>query len=146
MAKGGRPTVLVRTKGCDMALSAGNDPLGALSEAKAKLRPALENDQPIALLGIGDGYLLHHLAHNPPKLYMDQEHLLFVLEPDAQIALQCMMIHDFSGPEGPIEQARFQWFIGSDWEQAFRHAVMFDSMLACPTITVGQGLQTQAMQ
>ncbi len=145
-AKTGRPTVIVRTKGCDMALSPGNDPIGSLQQAIAQLRPALESGQPIALCGIGDGYLLYQLAHNPPKLYMDQELPVFVLEPDAQVALQCMMIHDFSGPRGPIEQARFQWFVGAEWEQALRHAVLFDSMLSCPSITVGQGLQTQAIQ
>ena len=143
LSKTGMPTVAIQIKGTRVALSPGNDPEAALTQALSQIRTAIEAGRTIGLVGIGDGYLLNHLAHTPPALYMDEQLPVYVFEPDPQIVLQCMMIHDFSGPQGPIEQARVHWFVGPNWDTAYESCISNDSFLACPSMIVGQSVTTQ---
>ena len=52
---------------------------------------------------------------------MTQPVLLF--EPDVEILRACLMIHDFTGKQGPIAQERFYWFVGPHWQQPFSATV-----------------------
>jgi hypothetical protein len=70
---------------------------------------------------------------------------VFVIEPDPRVMLHCLMLHDYTGAAGPIEQRRFSWFVGSRWEQELEEAVLDDLMLGCPQIGVGLGLQSDAV-
>ncbi|HET6247103.1 MAG TPA: hypothetical protein VFE47_05330 [Tepidisphaeraceae bacterium] len=143
----GHPTIVCRrSTGRNIALSPGNLPLSGLGAALVHLKPIIDSGTVFALGGIGDGYLLHQLAQKPPALYLDTEQSVFVLEPNAHIVLTAMMIHDYTGPMGPIEQARFQWFIGAGWERQFRAAIMGDLMLPCPHVTIALGLESDAIQ
>ncbi|MDB5329017.1 MAG: hypothetical protein JWP03_168 [Phycisphaerales bacterium] len=143
----GRPTVVCRrADGQVIALSPGNDPLRALSATMAGLKPVLESGHAFALCGVGDGYLLHQLAHKPVELFLGMQQAVLVLEPDAHVVLQTMMIHDYTGPQGPIEQPRFQWFIGPDWLDSVERALHADPFLPCPAITIGQGLGPAPIQ
>ena len=143
LSKTGMPTVAIQIKGTRVSLSPGNDPEAALTQALSQIRTAIETGRTVGLVGIGDGYLLNHLAHTPPALYMDEQLPVYVFEPDPQVVLQCMMIHDFSGPEGPIEQARVHWFVGSNWDVEYESCVRTDPFLACPSMIVGQSIATQ---
>jgi len=143
LSKTGMPTVAIQIKGTRVSLSPGNDPEAALTQALSQIRTAIEAGRTIGLVGIGDGYLLNHLAHTPPALYMDEQLPVYVFEPDPQVVLQCMMIHDFSGPEGPIEQGRVHWFVGSNWDAEYESCISNDSFLACPSMIVGQSISTQ---
>ncbi|HEX5244777.1 MAG TPA: hypothetical protein VFW23_16050 [Tepidisphaeraceae bacterium] len=143
LSKTGMPTVAIQIKGTRVSLSPGNDPEAALTQALSQIRTAIEAGRTIGLVGIGDGYLLNHLAHTPPPLYMDEQLPVYVFEPDPQVVLQCMMIHDYSGPEGPIEQGRVHWFVGSDWDAEYESRVSNDSFMACPSMLVGQSIATQ---
>lgn len=143
ISKTGMPTVAIQIKGTRVSLSPGNDPEAALTQALSQIRTAVEAGRTIGLVGLGDGYLLNHLAHSPPALYMDEQLPVYVFEPDPQLVLQCMMIHDYSGPQGPIEQPRVQWFVGQNWDAEYEKCLCDDPFLACPTMLVGQSIGTQ---
>lgn len=141
------PTIISRTAdGRNLALSPDNRPLDGLAAALRLLTPIFESGQSFALCGIGDGYLLHQVAQKRPKLYMDTQQCVFVLEPDAHIMLTALMIHDYTGENGPIEQPRFQWFIGPDWAHELRETVVKDLFLPCPPISLTLGLAAADIQ
>ena len=103
-----------------------------LASALKLLAPVLESGQAFALCGMGDGYLLHQLAQNPPRLFMDTQQSVFVLEPNAHVlADTTLMIHDYSGPAtGPIEQRRFHFFC----RQRMGIEVALSRVLSCRSI------------
>ncbi len=142
-AADGRPTIILRrANGERVCLSPGNDPLANVSQAIRDLKPAIEQGLPLGLCGIGDGYLFNHLAHHPPKLFLKMEQAVFLIEPDAQVLLHCLMIHDYTGPAGPIQQRRFRWYVGSTWREDITHVLTNDPYLPCPAVTVCQGLES----
>jgi hypothetical protein len=139
----GRPTIIVRRgNGERVCLSPGNDPIANIKIMLRDLRPPCEQGLPLGLCGIGDGYLFHVLAHNPPRLFMDMQQPVFLIEPDAQILLHCLMIHDYTGPQGPIEQRRFRWYVGQTWRDDITHVLSNDPYLPCPAVTICQGLDS----
>src|SRR5688572_23129787 len=81
-AANGRPTILARrADGSAVSLSGGPDPLASARAALDQAKRATPNGESIALCGLGDGYLLQLIAHNPPDLFMDMEQAVFLLEP-----------------------------------------------------------------
>ena len=143
----GQPTVVRRgADGSVTSLSSGNDPLGAAASAKQQIHDATKSGEAVGLCGIGDGYLVQVLAHNPPALFMDKAQPVFVIEPEPHVALQCLMIHDYSGPRGPIEQARFGWFVGDGWERRLEETLLADLFLPGPSLLVGQGGSDASIQ
>ncbi len=143
----GHPTIIVqRADGQNIALSPNNQPLAALAAAWAQLKPVFESGQAFCLCGIGDGYLFHQVAQKPPTLFMDTQQAVYLLEPDAHVVLTALMIHDYTGPTGPIEQSRFQWFIGPDWAAELRAALLADICLPPPNISLMLGLAPADIQ
>lgn len=139
----GRQTIVHRrADGTVVSLSAGPDPLAAASAALPGLYEQTQSGEPVALRGVGDGYLVRVLANNPPTLFMDKQQPVFLIEPEPQILLQCLMIHDYTGAAGPIEQPRFHWFVGNEWDVSLEQALRDDRFLQAPSVTVGQGLDT----
>jgi hypothetical protein len=57
-----------------------------------------------------------------------------------------MMIHDYSGSQGPIEQPRIQWFVGPDWDEQMRKVVLNDLYLPCPPVSLTLGLTATQIQ
>jgi hypothetical protein len=144
---GGRPTVnFCRPDGSMVSLSGGPDPLAAVAAALPRLYQQTPGGEGIGLCGLGDGYLLQLLAQHPPALFMDKRQPVFLIEPEPQVLLQCLMIHDLAGAAGPIEDARFHWFVGPDWDAAMQRTLLDDPFLPCPSVTVGQGFDTEAIQ
>jgi hypothetical protein len=68
---------------------------------------------------------------------------VFVLEPQPQVLLHALMIHDFSGDAGPIAAERFRWFIGETWTTEFDRAVEERPTIGVPGITLQQGFTGQ---
>jgi hypothetical protein len=142
-AADGRPTVTVRRgNGENVCLSPGNNPLANVAQAMRDLKPSLEAGLTLGVCGIGDGYLFHVLAHNPPKLFLHMEQGVFLIEPDAQVLLHCLMIHDYTGPAGPIQQRRFRWYVGPTWREDITHVLTNDPYLPCPAVTICQGIDS----
>ena len=140
-----RPAVIRRSfavcaDGQNISLSPGNLPLVGLAGAMAQLQAAFASGCSLALCGIGDGYLFHQLAQNPPALFMDTQQCIFLMEPDAHVLLTALMIHDYTGSNGPIEQERFLWFVGSDWLHGLRRTLLDDPFLASPQMSLLLGL------
>ncbi|MEX2212716.1 MAG: hypothetical protein WD768_01225 [Phycisphaeraceae bacterium] len=122
-------------------LTPGRDPVAAVHHALKQLGPRMASGEAIGLCGISDGHLFATLAKVRPKLFMDMQQTIHLFEPDFSLMLACFMLHDYSGPEGPIEQARFQWFIGKDWAKDFERALEADLMLPPPVALLEQSVQ-----
>jgi len=143
----GAATVLCRRDdGSSVSLSPGNDPEASAAAAKRQLYAATKAGESVGLCGIGDGYLARVLAQEPPVLFMDKQQPVFLVEPEAQIVLQCLMIHDYTGRRGPIEDARFHWFVGEQWDEQYQRTLTEDLYLPVASLTVGQGYDTPRIQ
>jgi hypothetical protein len=143
----GKPTIRVKREDGSMAsLSGGHDPLAAAEHAAAQLKAASPHGESLALCGLGDGYLLQLLAQRPPKFFMDMQQAVFVLEPEPQVLLHALMIHDYTGANGAIAAERFRWFIGADWSDAMAVANETQPSVGLPTVTIQQGLDGPAVQ
>ncbi|HEX3359344.1 MAG TPA: glycosyltransferase [Tepidisphaeraceae bacterium] len=146
-SQSGHPTVAFRNDaGATISMSAGNDPLGSVKQAMGSIDAAWKTGKALGLVGIGDGYLLDHLAKNPPELILGREHAVCVFEPDAQLALTCLMIHDFTGADGPIEQKRFSWYVGTSWVEDFREEFFADLFKMYPMVSIRLGLKSQMIE
>jgi hypothetical protein len=142
-----RPTIIYRRQDkSQVSLSPGDDPLAGMAAAMRSVRPYLDKGQPLALTGVGDGYLLNALARDATPLFLDMRQPVFVLEPEPQVLLHCLMIHDCTGPQGPIEQERFFWFVGPGWERELEAAVAADPFLGCPVVSVPLGMHSPSMR
>lgn len=143
----GRPTLLAKhADGSVGSLAGGPDPLAAAAKLREQLAAATPGGEPIGLCGLGDGYVLQALAQSPPKLFMDMEQAVFVLEPDAQVLVHALMIHDYAGPGGPIAGERFRWFVGQDWADQLASAAVDQPSIGLPGVTVRQGLDAARIQ
>jgi hypothetical protein len=146
-SKTGHPTIFLQAEpGRRISMSADNDPMGAAGKAMASVEPAHREGKTLGLTGIGDGYLLAHLAQNPPKLILGREQAVCLIEPDPHLLLACLMLHDYTGPEGPIEQGRFSWYVGGGWVMQFRDEFFGDLFKMYPTLTIRTGLQASAIE
>lgn len=143
---GGQAVVChVMEDGRQVSLTPGNAPKKAMDEALGSLADVAEEGQAIGLCGIGDGYLLGHLAHHPPRLVHGMQQVVHLYEPDAQLVRVVMLLHDFTGPQGPIEQMRFQWYLGPTWQKQFTEHICADLHLPAPAATVSQSLDIDAI-
>ncbi len=143
-AKGGVKTVaLTQADARLVSLSGGNDPGASVQHIVGQLAPTIRAGQPICLAGIGDGYLLDWVAKNPPALPVGRPHAIVMIEPDARLVLACLMLHDYTGENGPIEQKRIRWYIGASACEDLKRDTLADVMLPFPTITARLGLQSK---
>jgi hypothetical protein len=135
----GHPTIFYRIDAGDLlSLSPGNKPVAALSATFASIKQSYQAGHAMALLGIGDGYLIKSCALHPPRLNLGGEQAVYLFEPDEQALLACLTIHDYSGPDGPIEQPRFSWFVGPGWIEQAREVFVDEPYNPPPLFQVTQ--------
>ena len=127
-------------------MSPGNDPTLGVQRAMESIRPAFLRGDTIGLCGVGDGYVLTTMARVTPQTACDMPQVVCIFEPDVRAVLACLMIHDYSGANGPIEQDRFFWFVGADFDRELADHIMTDSMAAFPMSVVHQCLDPQSVQ
>ena len=138
-AASGHPTIFHRADdGSQVPLSPGNQPVAALSSTFASIKEPYQAGRAMAILGMGDGYLLKSCALNPPALAFGTQQAVYLLEPDAQAVLACMTIHDYTGADGPIEQERFIWCVGGEFMAAARECLIGEQYNPAPVIEVSQ--------
>jgi hypothetical protein len=138
----GLPTIhFAERPGKVTSLSIDNNPLKGVAAMFAKLRPDIERGTPLALCGLGDGYLLGALAQKPPKLFMTMQHTVHIVEPLPQVLLLCIMIHDYAGEAGPIRQPRFRWYVGEGWLANARDEMLGDPHMPLPLVNISQGIE-----
>jgi hypothetical protein len=121
------------------------DPRQAAAEVAAQTDQAAASRQAIGLMGLGDGYLLTHLAQHPPQLFMSQALAVYVFESDPELLLACLKLHDWAGGGGPIADPRFLWFIGAGADARFEQAFEAEDYLPLPHALVRQGPQGQSI-
>jgi hypothetical protein len=130
--KGGRWTIAAAADAGGQSLSRGGDPVLATVQTLAEIKSTLQRGSPMSVCGIGDGYVLSALAGFSPKLPLGREQIVFVIEPDPQLVLTALLLHDFSGPDGAIRQQRFRWFVGQSWAKDFEQELQSDLFLQFP--------------
>ncbi len=139
MGVDGAATLTERYGETHRLLSAGNAPLTALRQAADQLGPHVDSGEQLALEGIGDGYLLANLAARPSNLVLGMVVPHFLVEPDAGLVMACLMIHDYTGPLGPIEQQRIFWCVGQEAVSEFEALFTRDPHLVVPRLSVRLG-------
>jgi hypothetical protein len=141
----GEPFAIVRGKfgrwtvGSEHASDRVLDPISSTLQTLSEIKPAWKSGKAMALCGLGDGYVLSALAEFSPVLLLGREQAIYIIEPRAELVLTLLMLHDYSGPNGPIRQQRFFWFIGPDWAEQFRQTFLGEPLLHFPSAQIGQG-------
>jgi hypothetical protein len=142
----GRMTITARNAGKSVLLGSATDPAAATAQAMAQLATAINKGDCLALLSIGDGYLLDAVVRRSPRLPLGREQAVHLFEPDARLLLACLLLHDFTGPDGPIERPNVLWYVGPRWAEAFKLAVHTDRFLPFPKISVKQAIDPAPME
>lgn len=123
-----------------------NDPLGNVQTILRQLKPAIDRGDALALLSIGDGHVLKAIVDAQAALFLGREQAIFLIEPDPRLALATLLIHDFTGPRGPIEQQRVLWYVGPKWAEAFRVDSINERFFPIPQINIKLGLDPQSIE
>jgi hypothetical protein len=110
----------------------------ASRKALEPVRRLIESGGVLLLAGLGDGHTLQAFCRMRPELFLDRRPLIWVVEPELPILVASMMLHDWSGPDGPIADPRVQFVVGADWKEQFRSIVSSDRMLPLPAALVRQ--------
>ncbi|MBI1369167.1 MAG: hypothetical protein GC162_11010 [Planctomycetes bacterium] len=138
----GRPTILYTPPvGPPTILSPDNDPLGAVETSLRKLATAFEKGQTIGVYGFGDGYLVAALALKAPQLTLTQQQAVHIIAAEAQHVRLALSMHDYTGPDGPIAQQRFHWWVGEDWAEQMRDAMLTEPQIPFPQMCITHGKQ-----
>lgn len=114
-----------------LLLSTGPDPTLAAQKAINALSETLTQGRAIGLNGAGDGHVLLHLARTATTLLHNQTSAIHLFEPDTDLLMHLLMLHDYTGLEGPIQQERFEWHVGPTWQESYETA-MLGSTLTLP--------------
>jgi hypothetical protein len=138
--------VLRRAAAAPLALSTSPDPRQGLAASLKQLQTTLTSDDAIALHALGDGYLLAHLAANPPKLYMTMRQCVHVIVEDPTHLRATLHLHDYSAPSGPFADPRFRFYLGPDWFDSFCAAFLADPGLPYPKTSVTHSEQGERIR
>lgn len=120
-----------------LLLCTGPVPDAAARTAVAALAPAIKQGNALGLNGIADGHFLFELAKTKP-LPLNRCSAVHVFEPEAELVMQTMMIHDFSAADGPIQQPRFQWHVGPAWAKSYETAMLTGTLTLPEPATIAQ--------
>lgn len=133
LSKSGEVTIAqTSSDGTTVILTPGGEPHEATPQILEGLREDLKRGRCLVLCGVGDGYLLNHLANHPPDLLLGQQQCIHIIEPHAEVLVAAMMIHDWSEPNGPFADRRFQWWVGPQWASELHAALEHDAYLPLP--------------
>jgi hypothetical protein len=146
-SKSGLPSILAtRADGSRVLLAGGVDPQAAATQVCGSLKPAFERGTSLAILSIGDGYVFDSIVRQSPTLSLGRRQAIFFFEPDPRLVFACMLLHDFTGPNGPIESQNVLWYVGPKWAEQFRLDVLTDHYLPFPQTTIKLGHNPQPIE
>lgn len=123
-----------------------NDPAGSVRTVLQQLKAAIDRGTALALLSIGDGHVMKAVVEAQADLFLGRQQAIFILEPDPRLVLATLLIHDFTGPNGPIEQQRVQWYVGPHWAEAFRADSLNKLFFPIPQINIKLGLDPKPIE
>ena len=138
-------TIAVEQDGQWLSLTPHGDLQRATQEHLETIQSTLPGGKPIALLGLGDGHLLGLLARIEVERLFPTEQTIFVIAPSAEHILHCLMLHDYSAPDGPIASPRFLWFYGDDWAQRLSTTWREELLLPRPEIGIPLGPDAESI-
>ena len=115
------------------------DPVSTTMQSLTEMKSVWKSGRPLALCGLGDGYLLAAVAGFSPALLLGREQAVYLIEPRPDLLLTILLLHDFSGPDGPIQQPRFHWCVGKNWPDQFRNIFLSDLYCSFPEHRTCQG-------
>lgn len=142
----GITTIATMRDGKLVLLSGGDDPVAGGVKLCEQLKPQFQSGAAIALLSIGDGYALRAITEASKPLFLGRRQLIVLIEPDPRLVLACMLIHDLTGPDGPIERDHVMWYVGEHWAEQFKLAMLTDRYLAFPQVTIKAGLDPKPLE
>lgn len=119
-------------------VSTNADPRAAADLAIERLEDHIRDGRPIVFADVIDGYLITQLAAAKPTLPVGQQQPIYLAEPDPLLLIACLMLHDWSGPDSPITDPRFVWFVGPRAWANFEGLLKSDRMLVPPQIKLGR--------
>lgn len=137
-SKAGWLTVVVRTIEGDKLINPIDDPEQAAKRDLEKLRDTLAKDIPLLLAGTSDGYFLNAVVKQHPQPPASRHTAVYIIEPDPELLLANLALHDWSADPGPFASPWVEWFVGDDW--AAQMIERFDNqwMLPVPGLVLGR--------
>ncbi len=133
----GKLSVVHRPTGTIM--SATNDPPAAAAAQVQRIAASLDDGQAVGLLGLGDGHMLLQLAARAAASDVGMTNAVLVFEPSVDAVMACLMLHDYAGRHGAIEQGRVHWYVGPGWIESYRRAALADLSLPSPQACLSVG-------
>ncbi len=134
-----------------LALRTAPDAANASSDPRAAAAKALRQaaGEPLVLSGVGDGYAVAALASGLADVADGADAAVgrpvFVVEPDGERAVACLMLHDWSAATGPLRDDSFHWYLGDGAAAAFEGMLVESDRLELPTVNVGEGPARRAV-
>lgn len=116
----------------------------AAVEAMAKDEAASDRPVSVLLLGMGDGYALKALFDRPPNNGFGALATLHVMEPDLELFKAGLLLHDWSGAEGPIASRRVVLCAGAGWCDQWSDRLSREPGCPLPTQVLRLGLVEDA--
>ena len=137
-SKAGWLTIVVRTIEGDKLINPIDDPEQAAKRDIEKLADTLAKDVPLLLAGSSDGYFFDALVKNHPELPGHKHAAIYLVEPEPDLLLANLALHDWAGPKGPIALPWVEWFVGTDWAGHLIHDLDQQWMLPVPGLVLGK--------
>ena len=137
-AKAGWKTIVVRTIEGDRLINPIDDPSAAAQRDVAKLAGPMGQDIPFVLCSISDGYFFEALTREPREHGGGRVTGMYLIEPEPDLLLANLAMHDFSGKRGPIAGRWVEWFVGPDWRDQFVERFEAQWMLPVPGLVLGR--------
>ncbi|MBB6428998.1 hypothetical protein [Algisphaera agarilytica] len=119
-------------------LSTNPDPSAAADLAMQRLAEHINAGKAIVFADVIDGYLISKLADAKPTLGLGMQQAIYIAEPDPHLLTASLMVHDWSGPDSPITDPRFTWFVGERAWLDFEIHMRRNRMLPLPVIKLGR--------
>ncbi|HEY0008818.1 MAG TPA: hypothetical protein VGB55_08855, partial [Tepidisphaeraceae bacterium] len=133
-------------KGTTQLLSSTPNPADSVQKTMEQLLPSMKQGKSIAMLGLGDGYMFDAVVRQAPTLLLGRRPAVYLLEPNVDQLFACLMLHDFTGADGPIAADFVMWHIGPKWCGELSAAMKREPFLPFPHVTVRQGLSSAIVE
>ena len=135
----------INAEGKATLLAAGQDPPASAAAAVTQLADPIRRGDALCLADIVDGHLLAALAAAKPTLVVGQQQRVDVLESDPQRVTVCLMLHDWSGDDGPILDPRFDWYVGRKSLSIYEARLVNEPMMTLPQAILGREKRRNAI-
>ena len=113
------------------------DPKGAAARTLDKAGADGTLDRPLVVSGVGDGHVVAQLAARWDGA--GGRWPVYVVEPDAERVLACLMLHDWSTASGPLRHPAFHWYVADGAAERLEDELVKSDRLELPRVSLGEG-------